>query len=75
MSDRRFVVRPVWKQAPELATITMGDNDVGIHALVLACILDLNLFAASCDQQIADTFPAAAKMYHSMPTWDKSDCE
>lgn len=52
MSDGRFRVRPAWKQAPELATITMGDNDVGIQALVLACILDLSLFAASCDQQI-----------------------
>ena len=55
LNDGRFGVRPVWGQAPEFATITMGGNDVGIQALVLACILDLNLFGADCDQQIINS--------------------
>ena len=69
ISDGRFGVRPIWGKAPEFATITMGGNDIDIMGLVLACILHLNLFGPSCDNQIvksqsiidSDDFSTGAK--------------
>ena len=54
--DGRYGTRPVWGNAPEFATITMGGNDVGILNLVLTCIYSLKLWGDDCDTVIANGF-------------------
>ena len=55
-SDGRYGMRPVWGNAPEFATITMGGNDIGILNLVLTCIYSLKLWGNDCDTVIANGF-------------------
>ena len=47
--------RPAWG-APELVTITMGGNDIGILYLVLTCIYSIPIIARDCDAVIERGF-------------------
>lgn len=50
--DGKNGIRPVWGEAPDFVTITMGGNDVGILNLIVTCILSFKLWGQDCEQVI-----------------------
>ncbi|KAI4270768.1 MAG: hypothetical protein L6R38_007018 [Xanthoria sp. 2 TBL-2021] len=50
--DGKNGIRPVWGDAPEFVTLTMGGNDVGILNLVATCIYSFKPVGQGCDQII-----------------------